>query len=610
MRAEIPSAFRLIQAPMDVSRLRRETLHAQRWIFLAAIALVVALAPVMAFLQIQLSFTLALGLLLASLLVVVMFFKPVVGVYAIAISAVIVEENSLPYPIVTDHLYIFYWPTYLEGLPERPIGFLALLALLVIIGRNLSKRLGAPLKLGPLFWPFAAFLACIVIGVVHGLLSGGDGRIIVLEVRPFWYIFVSYLLAYNLITHKRHALGLLWVTVLGTFLKALQGTYLVFGPLGGHLSTGANEIMAHEQSFFFVLVLLIIALCFMLGRQRALMWTALISTPFLLIALIANNRRADYVAFAVGLAAVWLFAVIVRPERRTALIAAGVIAAALFGAYVLAFHNASGSIASVARDVVSVFSPSPTDQRDLASNVYRFIENYDLKYTEQQSPIIGYGFGKPFLQPFKLPNVLSLDPYYLYIPHNNILWIWMRLGPLGYGAFWYLVGAFFIRAGVMARKLRDPDLRLLAIFGIGAMLIELPLAYADYQLYFYRNVFYMGLLMGAIMRLPSLDTPAPAPQDSASAPPKVEERRETHSRPLALAGWAREALAGGASALSRPFLALSVSSASFLPLRLSSAISVTRLPVAALRKALTSPSRLSLPATIWPIFAPAAARGP
>ncbi len=568
-------AFRLTQAPLAIPRLKRETHSAERWLFLAAIALTVALTPVMIFMQLQVGFGLALGLLIASILVVIVFFWPVAGIYTMAICAVVVEEGSLPYPIITDHLYVFYWPVSLQGLPERPIGFLALFVLLLVVARNLAGRIGAPVKLGPLFWPFAIFLACVAIGVIHGLTSGGDARIIVLEVRPFWYLFITYLLAYNLVTHKRHAIGLLWITVIGTFFKALQGTYIVFGPLHGHIS-GLNDIMAHEQSFFFVLVLLIILLSLMLERMRPLMWVSLLSTPFLLIALVANDRRADYVAFLIGLVGVWLFAIVLRPERRKALITAGLISVVLFSGYVIAFRNSAGSLGSVATAVVSVFHPSSADQRDFASNLYRYFEDYDLKYTEKQSPIIGYGFGKPFLQPLVLPNILELDPYYLYIPHNNILWIWMRLGPPGYAAFWYLIAAFLIRAGIIARKLRDPDLRFLAIFGIGAMLIEIPLAYGDYQLYFYRNIFFLGLLMGAIMRLPSLDTPAPADQDSADTTTGGEAHREISQRPVAPAAWMQASLAGrGASAMSRRSFTSGVPA--FLYPRIIGHLAITRL---------------------------------
>jgi len=511
---------------LSVKRLTKAGKQYERWLYTVLLGLTVGATPLMAFTQSQLGFGLALGLLLVASVIVLMARWPVLGFFVLASCAVVVEQDLLPYPIFTDHLYVFYWPTQLQGLPERPIGFVLIFVLLLVIVRRVAGRAGAPLRVGPLIVPFLFLIACVVIGVAHGLSSGGSFRIIVLEVRPFWYLFLNYLLAYNLITEKWHVIGFLWVTVLGTFIKALQGVYIVMGPLGGHIS-GQNEIMAHEQSFFFVLVLLIIVMSLLLQRLRGLMWVALISTPFLIIALLANNRRADYAAFLIGALAAWLMAIAMRPDTRKTLIAALIICALIFGAYVLAFQHSTGSFAEPAHAVMSIIKPSASDLRDQSSNLYRYIEDFDLKYTEKQSPILGYGFGREFLQPMVLPNIISLDPYYLYIPHNTILWVWMRLGPIGYAALFYLVGAFVVRSGILARTLRDRDLQYVAIFGVAVMFIELPLAYGDYQLFFYRNIFYLGLLMGMLMRLPDIDkksvpdteTPARLPRGSRALAP-------------------------------------------------------------------------------------------
>lgn len=516
------------QRPKSVASLVKAARRSQRWLYTVLLAFTIGLAPVMALLQSNMGFGMALGLLLVATIIVLMARWPILGFYTLAICAVVVEQEPLNFSIFTDHLYVFYWPLRLQGLPERPIGFLALFILLLIIVLRLAQRRGAPLRLGPLILPFLFLLACVAMGVAHGLTSGGDLRVIVLEIRPFWYLFLTYLLAYNLVTEKRHIIGFLWITVVGTFIKAIQGVYIVLVPLAGHIS-GQNEIMAHEQSFFFVLILLLILMCAVLKRFRGLLWIALLSTPFLIVALLANNRRADYSALLIGALSAWVFIVVVRPTYRPALIKGLLVAAVLFAGYVLAFQHSTGILGEPANAVISVIHPSATDQRDLASNMYRYIEDFDLKYTESQSPLLGYGFGRPFLQPLVLPNIISLDPYYLFIPHNTILWIWMRLGPLGYIALFYLIGAFVIRSGILARTLRDLDFQFIAIFGIAVMMIELPLAYGDYQLFFYRNVFYLGLLMGLIMRLPELDKAerertitmerAPAPHPRATPAP-------------------------------------------------------------------------------------------
>src|SRR5712692_6748220 len=192
----------------------------------------------------------------------------------------------------------------------------------------------------------------------------------------------------------------------------------------------------------------------------------------------------------------------VKPQARKWLLTCMLIFVALGGAYVAAFWHSSGGFGEPARAIISFFYPDP---RDSASNLYRLIENYDLKFTEHQNPLLGMGFGKQFLQPITLPNILSLDPYYLFIPHNTIYWIWMRLGPLGYFALWYLIGAIIVRGCIIVRQLHDRYLQLVAIYVVAVTFMEVIVAYADYQLFFYRNVIYLGLLVGILLKLPELD---------------------------------------------------------------------------------------------------------
>src|SRR5689334_8214869 len=68
------------------------------------------------------------GVVLAALVVLVVagliIMWPVVGFYVVGICAILVEQNSLSTPILTDNLDIFHWPNGYEGQLERPIGFI------------------------------------------------------------------------------------------------------------------------------------------------------------------------------------------------------------------------------------------------------------------------------------------------------------------------------------------------------------------------------------------------------------------------------------------------------------------------------------------------------
>jgi hypothetical protein len=485
------------------ARLAAAEKKSDRLLFLIIFVTVLLATPLIALGGATSSFTYIVGGLIALILAALVARWPTIGLYVITGCVVLIEQQPLPIHVLTDQLYVYYWPAGLQGIIDRPIGLLLLFTLLASICHRLLLRQRVLLG-GPLCLPFLAFLACIVMGIAHGLASGGTFQIMVLEVRPFWYIFVAYLLAYNFLTQKNHVRALIWMFIVGAGIKGLQGDY-IYVQIHGDL-TNYHQIMSHEESFFFVAMILLLLLFCIHHRYRPQIYALLLIMPFVLVALYANQRRADYVALLVGVFVACALIFLVRPQQRKRLVAGGLIAVILGTGYILAFDHASGALGEPARSIVSIFYTNPNDTTgDASSNLYRAIENGDLKYTVKQSPLIGWGFGKPFLQPAALPNISQTDPYYLYVPHNTIYWVWMRMGAIGYAVFWYLIGTAIIRGISILRRLRDPYLQVIAIFVIAATVMEVVVAYADYQLYFFRNTLYLGLLLGLLMKLPTLD---------------------------------------------------------------------------------------------------------
>ena len=490
----------------SVSERYDEQKRGDTFLFMIIAAIVICLTPVLMLIGMYIGFSYMIGGIVVLAILAFVARWPVIAFFLVAVSALVVEQDpsslsgSFSYT-----LYVFYWPTSFAGLIERPIGFFILFAFIVLICHRFVTRQKLMLG-GELFLPFLLFMLCVVFGVVHGITGGGDFKTIVVEVRPFWYLFLSYVLAYNLVSRKEHVRLFFWFVILGAGVKSLQGVYIYYIVLHASL-LGHHEIMAHEESFFFVALILLVILFSLHYSYRPQLITALCILPFTVIAMIANQRRADYVALLVGLAVVWVLVFVVKPHARKSLVATLLIFAILVGGYTAAFYNSGGGFSEPARAVVSIFHPDPTEA---ASNLYRDIEDYDLKYTVLKNPL-GLGFGKPFLQPILLPDILTLDQYYLYVPHNTIYWVWMRLGPIGYLAFWYLIGAIIVRGCLIARRLRDRYLQLVAIYIVGVTFMEVIVAFADYQLYFYRNVIYLGLLAGILLKLPAFDKKEDAP---------------------------------------------------------------------------------------------------
>ena len=101
------------------------------------------------------------------------------------------------------------------------------------------------------------------------------------------------------------------------------------------------------------------------------------------------------------------------PERRRA-------PHRLLRARLLHGHDLPG--ASCPRHRVDVLTRTPVDDIDASSNLYRTIENHGLMATIRQHPFLGWGFGRPFQQPVALPDISPWNPYYrLHSPQHDLL---------------------------------------------------------------------------------------------------------------------------------------------------------------------------------------------
>ena len=114
-----------------------------------------------------------------------------------------------------------------------------------------------------------------------------------------------------------------------------------------------------------------------------------------------------------------------------------------------------------------------------SSTRWRDFENYDLVSTYSRSPLFGSGFGHPFIEEIKLPDITKdydLEPY---IPHNSVLGLWAFGGLVGFALLWaiYPVGMFFtVRA---YRSSRTPIERITALGAAAVQICYVMQGYGD-----------------------------------------------------------------------------------------------------------------------------------
>jgi O-antigen ligase len=190
---------------------------------------------------------------------------------------------------------------------------------------------------------------------------------------------------------------------------------------------------------------------------------------------VLSQRRAAMVGLVGGFL---VFCVVLFFRRRRAFFVIVPIAVVLTSGYTVAFWNATDGVGFGAQAIKTVIAPGAVSEKDRSSDLYRDIENFDLAYTVRTTPIVGVGFGKPFYRPIPLPDI-SFFIFYEYIPHNSILWIWLKMGYFGFVSMLYVFASSF-RAGTRA-SLRMPEGNALAVTvaAFSSIVMFMVFAYVD-----------------------------------------------------------------------------------------------------------------------------------
>jgi hypothetical protein len=191
------------------------------------------------------------------------------------------------------------------------------------------------------------------------------------------------------------------------------------------------------------------------------------------VAYMISQRRAAIVAF---IAALLLLAIVLFWTNRRSFWRVVPVVLILISGYTAAFWNSTSTPGFPAQAIKSVIAPDQVSERNQNSDNYRIIEKVDVLATIQSSPATGIGFGKPFLRPVPLPGITPflLEPY---VPHNSILWIWMKAG--GFVALLYLLSTA-MRTGARAvlQAPRGGDAALM-LTSVAFVLMYVVFAYVD-----------------------------------------------------------------------------------------------------------------------------------
>ena len=464
---------------------------------------------------------LPLVVLVALMIPVLLWRYPRVTLYGTLVAACLFELGQVTGPdgvqyadALTDRVPIFwnvntifqvYAHTNFKGIPLNLFEVFMIVAGVCSCLRAVYSGT-TNLRGGPLLIPIGVYMLFVLMGWLNGVLTGGDFKISLQEVRPQLYFGLAYLLATNIVRERQDLNVLLWVTAICIGIKAVLLTARRYVTLHG-MPISDQGVGAHEEAFFldgFLLLLLSLSLCGVLPRLRWLMWSLV---PFVVLGNLALNRRAATAAMVIAVPIVLMAAYQALPNRRRWIGTLGIVATVGFAVYYPLFKNSDSTFAQPARAIKSNFQP---DARDASSNASRDSEDTDLMATIHAAPLQGNGYGRPYLQVIPLPEIVKLYELEPYIPHNQILWIWERVGSFGFLAFWMMISAILLFAGQTIRAPGASDLtKAIGIFTMLMTVMLVMFGLLDLQLSNFRDVLFTGLWAGVLGVAPTFNA-APA----------------------------------------------------------------------------------------------------
>lgn len=402
------------------------------------------------------------------------FLRPTIGVYLIVFLTLIGDIATTP-----------WWP-FTKNMSSRESIFyvadsISINPLEVLLGVTtlawLSRRLEDPVwrfKRGVLFWPVVTFGGFVFLGLARGISSGGDRNIALFEARPLVYLPLVYILVTNLLTTRAQYRRLVVMALVAVSIQSIF-SLLYYRGLDRYAQENLESLSEHSATIHMNAMFVFLLAVYLFKCSASLRWLATICVIPVFYAFALSQRRAAMVALFIGIV---VLCVVLFFRRRRAFWFFVPTMIVLGAGYVVATWNAGGAVGLPAQAVKTVLFPDQLGADDASSDLYRQIEAFNLWFTIQQNKLAGVGFGQKFLQPLTLPDI-SFFEFWEYLPHNAVLWIWLKTGFFGFVSMLFLFARAVQHGARSVLSVRLPEHAAVVSVGLSYVLMFLVFAYVD-----------------------------------------------------------------------------------------------------------------------------------
>jgi hypothetical protein len=446
------------------------------------------------------------------------FLRPALGVYAVVLFTLIGDNQTTEWWPFTMNMSmrqsIFFVHDQLVFTPLELVlaaAWAAFLLRALVDGEWRFRR-------GRMLAPLAVFGGFVIFGIVRGYLAGWDRNVALLEFRPLLYLIGVYALIPNvLVTAKqfRIAFGLAIGAVAFQSIFSLNYYRNLAAAERGVIESLSEHTAAVAMNIVFVYLIGLMAF----GAARWLRWTVAVATIPVVFAFGLSQRRAAAVALFVGLAV--LAVVVFARQRRLFWKVVPLIAVAAV-LVVVATWNATGAAGTLSNAVKTVLFPDALSRQDRISSDYRGIENYNLWYTIQSSPLFGLGFGRVFYVVRPMPNI-SFFEQWQFFSHNSVLWVWIKLGFGGFVAMLFTFARVIQRGAHAAVRVTRPEDVAMLVAALSYPLMFLTFAYVDIA-FSIRPVVVLALCFALCADFEATVEPEPSPRAIVPIPTAEQAR--------------------------------------------------------------------------------------
>ena len=447
------------------------------------------------------------GILYLTFILILSVFRLDYSFYLFIFTVLLFEQYAIPgFSTFTHDVSFFNNLKEIHYVPYFHYGMISpfeihILFITVALLLHSVIRKDFPLKPISVWGAFLIFFASLVLAFLNGMRTGGDFMIALWEVRALFYLCLMYLIVPQILETKNQVTLLFWVIIIGVTIKALQGVAR-FVDLG--FTTGGFDVLTNHEDPVFMITLFVLLIGFLLyntgHKQKVLLLASLL---ILFMGFYVAQRRATYGSLIVSISAIL---VLLPALKRVQFLKYFIPVFSILLIYGFVFWNDANSSAGRPVQMLKSAFVEPdmeTNFRDYSSNLYRDNENYNLAQTVVNNTVIGTGFGNKYEQPIPLVNIrFTLRDY---IPHNHMYWILVKMGAVGFFAFWFFFNCFVAKGTQIFIRLEDPYLKVITLVIIIAVINQMVVSFYDLQLTYYRSMIYLGCLMGLLPVIVHID---------------------------------------------------------------------------------------------------------